>query len=72
MTHDQHRQRHVQLHEHLDELVADWIAQTNALPGETPVMELARWSRQQMLNPTPNRFQRPEEAHMPVIEVHKR
>lgn len=68
MTHEQHRLRHELLHEHLDELIADWLAQTDALPSTSTVMDLMQWSHAQTKNPTHNRFVR-HAAHLPVIEV---
>lgn len=69
MTFEQHRQRHIQLHENLDELIADWLAQTPALPSSSSVLELMHWSKEQTIRPTENRFQGIEAAHMPSIEV---
>jgi hypothetical protein len=54
VTHDEHRQRHVELHNSLDELVADFISHGRSgehLPSETTVLELMRWSRQQTIDP---------------------
>ncbi len=67
MTTDEHKQRHRQLHESLDELVADWLAQTPHLLTTASVADLVKWSYQQTLNPTPNRFK--PDNHIPVIEV---
>jgi hypothetical protein len=69
MTFEEHRQRHIELHQALDELVADWLAQTPAMPSSSSVMELIRWSNEQTDNPTENRFQRSEVAHVPSIKV---
>jgi len=49
---DEHRQRHEILHKELDELVADFISQTKALPSNTTVMQLMKWSFEQTINPT--------------------
>lgn len=68
MTHEEHRQRHIALHEALDELVADWFSQTSAVTG-TPVWDLVLWSKQQTVNPTSNRFKSDEEAHVPIVQV---
>jgi hypothetical protein len=70
MTHDEHKQRHVQLHQGLHELIADWMAQTAVLPSEALVSELVRWSMRQVENPTVNEFMPEEEGHLPVIQVH--
>jgi hypothetical protein len=53
MTHDEHRQRHIELHRALDELFADFI---NHHPGETqfldkPLRELIEWSHAQTVEP---------------------
>lgn len=42
-----HRQRHIKLHSALDELVADWILQTNSFPSKNTVLDLIRWSHKQ-------------------------
>lgn len=51
MTKEEHRLRHVELHQALDELVADMIGRTGKLPSETTIMELATWSYQQTKEP---------------------
>lgn len=50
-----HKARHVELHNALDELVADLLLHTNKLPSKTTVMELMQWSYEQTLNPTDGR-----------------
>ena len=52
LAHKEHKQRHEMLHQNLDELVADFIDQTEGLPSETTILELMRWSYEQTLNPT--------------------
>lgn len=52
MTHEEHKQRHAELNQALDELVADFITQTGKIPSQTTVMELMTWAHDQMLNPT--------------------
>jgi hypothetical protein len=49
-----HRERHVELHKHLDELLADFLGSTNCqhLPTETPLMTLMEWSFKQSNSPT--------------------
>lgn len=42
-----HRQKHIQLHNQLDILVADFIANTKKLPSKTTIMELMEWSYKQ-------------------------
>lgn len=51
MTHDEHRERHVLLHKHLDELVADYIGHTGQLPSKSTIMDLIVWSSGQTINP---------------------
>lgn len=51
MTTEEHKQRHIELHRALDELVADFINHTEKLPSTTTVMELVRWSHRQTQNP---------------------
>jgi len=52
MTKEEHKARHVDLHNALDELVADWTARTGSLPSKQSVMKLMQWSRRQTKNPT--------------------
>lgn len=55
MTQEEHRQRHVELHKYLDELVADRIGAAkypdNWLPSRNTVMELMQWSHEQTITP---------------------
>lgn len=56
MTEDEHKQRHVELHEALDELIADWLSEQSLASGKRPsnttIMELMEWSHAQTQNPT--------------------
>lgn len=52
MTKEEHIARHKELHKSLDELMADMILHTKALPAQTIVIDLMHWSYQQTLNPT--------------------
>ncbi len=47
MTREEHLERHALLHQHLDELVADFIAHAQCLPSRTTALELMRWSAKQ-------------------------
>ncbi len=47
-----HRLRHVMLHQHLDELLADFIRHTGRFPSQTNCLELAQWSYDQAQEPT--------------------
>ena len=51
MTTDKHKKIHIQLHKSLDELLADFLAQTEKLPSQTTIMELIEWSYRQTQNP---------------------
>lgn len=52
MTHNQHRERHVELHQKLDELLADFLTYNRGkVPSNTTVMELMSWSHQQTIEP---------------------
>ena len=57
-TQQQHLERHVKLHKMLDELVADWIAETESYPSKGTVMDLVAWSYEQTIDPSDkhNRF----------------
>ena len=50
MTEKEHQERHIKLHEYLDELLADFIAHTEYLPSKTPITTLIEWSYQQTQN----------------------
>jgi hypothetical protein len=52
MTKEEHRKRHIKLHHCLDELIADFIWQTEGLPSNTTLMQLMKWSHNQTINPT--------------------
>jgi hypothetical protein len=43
-----HRERHIELHRCLDELVAGMISETTMLPSKTTILELMKWSKEQM------------------------
>ena len=53
LTIGEHRARHVELHNNLDELLADYIM-INSDSGllDRSVMDLLKWSHEQTLNPT--------------------
>lgn len=52
MTEEKHKERLLELHRALDELVADFINHTNKLPSKTSLMELMNWSFEQTKIPT--------------------
>lgn len=53
MTHDEHRARHVLLHEQFDELCADYLTHNRgSLPSKTTMAEMIRWSHEQTIDPT--------------------
>ncbi len=52
MTEEEHKQIHVDLHNSLDMLVADFIAHSKKLPSKTTLIEFMEWSHLQSLNPT--------------------
>lgn len=56
MTTEEHKQRHIELHKSLDELIADFVYNNSDLTTFTdqPIMALMTWSYQQTLNPTEN------------------
>ena len=53
MTKEEHREKHKQLHHSLDELLADFITHTKALPSKTSILELVTWSSGQTKDPIP-------------------
>lgn len=52
MTPTEHCQRHLLLHEMLDELVADFIDQTGKMPSIATLTDLMHWSYEQTISPT--------------------
>ena len=56
LDHEQHRLRHVRLHEALDELFADYITHhaTQTQFTKMPLLQLLTWSKEQAENPTEN------------------
>jgi len=51
-TREEHIARHVVLHQHLAELVADFIRHTGRMPSDTTLMAFMQWSGTQTKNPT--------------------
>ena len=52
MNHEEHKQKHKDLHANLDILLADFINHTGKLPSDTSVMDLLKWAYEQTKNPT--------------------
>lgn len=50
-TREAHRRHHVRLHTYLEELVADWSAQTDTKPRDATVADLVAWSAEQTREP---------------------
>lgn len=53
MTKEKHKERHLELHKNLDELIADYIMHNDKMLTETTVFELMQWSYTQTVDPTP-------------------
>lgn len=51
MTNKEHKERHVLLHNHLDELIADFIRHTKHRLTEASIMTLVHWSYCETRNP---------------------
>lgn len=51
MTPEEHKQRHIKLHESLDELLADFIQQSEGPILDLPILDLINWSFDQTQNP---------------------
>lgn len=52
MTKEEHRLRHIQLHQALDELCADWIEHNSSGHLSTSsIMDLIKWSHRQTVEP---------------------
>jgi hypothetical protein len=54
MTLEEHKARHVELHKKFDELLADFIYHTGAMPSTSTLKELIDWSYDQTINPSDN------------------
>jgi len=52
MTEEEHSRRHKLLHGMLDELVADMMMHTGCIASKTNVIDLMRWSCDQMGKPS--------------------
>ena len=54
MDFEEHRQRHVELHKALDELVADFIRHNSHITRflDVPMSTLISWSHSQTISPT--------------------
>jgi hypothetical protein len=48
-----HKQRHVLLHDNLDELLADFLVSTGKIISGTTIWELLKWSSGQSQKPDP-------------------
>lgn len=46
-----HRDRHITLYKHLNELVVDWISCTSKLPSKTSILKLLKWAHKQSIKP---------------------
>ena len=53
MTPEEHRNRHIELHRALDELMADFQRHTGRMFSVTNILELATWSHAQAIEPDP-------------------
>ncbi len=49
---EEHKKRHEELHKCLDELVADYVFNTKALPSKTNLIIFMDWAWQQTIKPT--------------------
>ena len=52
MTLKEHKERHLKLHEELDELIADFITHNEKSLSDTTIMEFLTWSYKETLEPT--------------------
>jgi hypothetical protein len=62
MTPEEHKLRHIELHQRMDELIADFINHTGKYPSSTPILELMQWSNIQQDNPEDGRHAAPKKA----------
>ena len=47
LTQKDHKERHIELHKELDELIADYITVTGKRISNSTILELVQWSSQQ-------------------------
>jgi hypothetical protein len=52
LSRNDHIERHIKLHNALDELVADFVQHTKKMPSTTTIYELMKWSHEQCSEPT--------------------
>ena len=48
---DAHKERHIELHKMLDELIADYITNTKGMPSQNTILDLMQWSHKQTEEP---------------------
>lgn len=51
MSEKEHKERHILLHKHFDELLADFIRITGKAPLTLLIKDLVNWSHKQTLKP---------------------
>lgn len=66
MTTEEHKTRHAELHEALDELVAEWTSVTKGLPSRASILDLVKWSCIQTENPNSVEVVGSEDSHSPA------
>lgn len=55
MTPEEHKQRHIELREALDELVSDWISHNPKKQlSKASMLEFMHWAMEQTWDPTPD------------------
>jgi hypothetical protein len=52
MKESEHRKKHIELHNNLDELIDDAIRYGGLLPSQTTILDLMRWSHDQTIKPS--------------------
>jgi hypothetical protein len=68
MTRDEHKARHVMLHQHFDELLADYLYHNReARPSTMSMMDFLKWSYQQTIEPAELK---PLEVASPITTRH--
>lgn len=51
-TKEEHISRHIMLHKKLDELVADYLAETGLTASGSSILDLLKWSDNQTIEPS--------------------
>ena len=63
MNTEEHKQRHIELHKSLDELMGDFVADTGRMLSQTNMLDFLNWSYQQTVFPSELTFKLNKDFH---------